>query len=61
MAHADGKISLWDLSNISGFPVHVYEDIHSEDCRSLSFNQDGIHLATSSFDGTVQITDIENM
>ena len=41
--------------------MQIYNDIHYKDCRSVCFNQDGSYLASSSFDNSIKIMNLESL
>lgn len=41
-------------------PIHVFNETHFKDCRSVCFNQDGSYLASSSFDNSIKIMNMES-
>jgi len=58
----DGMVSLYDISK--GMDrVRKITDLpgHSSGISSISFNEDGNYLATSSFDGSIQLWDYRNL
>ena len=58
----DGLVSLYDISKGMN-RVRKITDLsgHSSGISSISFNEGGNYLATSSFDGTVQLWDYNNL
>ncbi len=49
-------IRIWDVA--SGENIHTFWG-HNSDVQSLSFSPDGMHLASSGFDGTILVWDLK--
>lgn len=57
IGHQSGEVSIWDLRNLDTCESTL--QLHQEDCRSVEYDPSCRYLATSSFDCTIKIFDIE--
>ena len=58
ISHQSGEVSIWDFRKVDK-PLDVFE-LHVEDCRSVEYSPSCRYLASSSFDCTVKIYDLES-
>ena len=49
---ADGSVKIWDIRRQS--ELHSFEE-HSGPVSTLSFSENGVHLASGSADGVVKV------
>jgi len=57
VAHTDGVVTLWDINTRKLLKV---EELHEADCRSVEFDSSSGLIATSSFDATIGIYDLNS-